>query len=466
MTSKGRETTCFLTLTKKKKIMMKKLYITTPIVLVLAAVIYYFFFTDTAVQSNKYAFAKIEKGDLISVVNSTGALSAVTTVQVGTQVSGIVSKLYADFNSNVKKGQLIAMIDTTFLAASVLEAEASLERANAQVIQAKKDYERVTALVGKSLGSDADLDQSSYNYKVAQSQLKSAQSSLERARINLRYAKITAPIDGTVIARNVDVGQTVAASLSAPTIFLIANDLTKMQILANVDEGDIGQIKEGQDVKFTVQAYPDKKFTGTVSQIRLQPTTVQNVVNYTVVVNVSNERGYLLPGMTATLEFITEHVENVFKVQNAVTRIRPNEEMMGILRAQMEERMKNLPDSVKEKFANRSKNGGGSPNNWGSFGGGNSGGGMSMMGGFGGGGQGQKKNNSATVWVMDENNKLKPIRVQLGVSDGQFVEITSDELKEGMQVVSAILIQDEIKTSSNTPFQTQQQGPGNFRRGF
>lgn len=440
---------------------MKKLYIATPLVIVLTAAVYYFFFTDTETV-NKYAFAKVEKGDLVSVVSSTGALSAVTTIQVGTQVSGIVSKIFVDFNSQVKKGQLIALIDTTFLAASLREAESSVERANAQLFQAQRELERNKSLSAKSLASEAELDQATYNFQIGKAQVKSAQSALERARINLRYAKITAPIDGTVIARNVDVGQTVAASLSAPTLFLIAKDLTKMQILANVDESDIGKIQEGQDVKFTVQAQSDKKFKGVVSQIRLQPTTIQNVVNYTVVVNVSNERGYLLPGMTATIEFITEHVEGVLKVPNAATRIRPNEEMQEIIRTAMEERIKNLPDSVKQKMAERRQQGGNSgPNTWGSMSGGQ-GGGMGTGGG--------QRRNGTSLWVMDESNKLKPVRVQFGVTDGQFTEVISDDLKEGMQIVSAILVPDEVKPSSTSPFQTTQpqqgMGGGGGRRNF
>lgn len=451
-------------ITNQAKIIMKKLYIATPVVIVLTAVIYYFFFTETETV-NKYAFAKIEKGDLVSVVSSTGSLSAVTTIQVGTQVSGIVSKIFVDFNSQVKKGELIALIDTTFLAASLREAESSVERANAQLFQAQRELERNKTLSSKSLASEAELDQATYNYQIAKAQVKSAQSALERAKINLRYAKITAPIDGTVIARNVDVGQTVAASLSAPTLFLIANDLTKMQILANVDESDIGKIQEGQDVKFTVQAQPDKKFKGVVSQIRLQPTTIQNVVNYTVVVNVSNERGYLLPGMTATIEFITEHVEGVLKVPNAATRIRPNEEMTEIIRLAMEERLKNLPDSVKQKMAQRRQQGGNAaPNSWNGMGGGQ-GGGM----GFGGGGAtGGQRRTGASIWVLDESNKLKPVRVQFGVTDGQFTEIISEDIKEGMQVVSSILIPDEVKSTSSSPFQSNQpqQGMGGGRRNF
>ena len=439
---------------------MKKFFIIAASVLVISAAVWYFFFS-TEESSNQYIFVKVEKGDLVSVVSSTGTLNAVTTVQVGTQVSGIVSKIFADFNTQVKKGQLIALIDTTFLAASVREAEASVERANAQLFQAQREYERTKSLTDKSLGSETELDQAKYNLALANSQLKSAKSSMERAQINLKYAQIRAPIDGTVIARNVDVGQTVAASFSAPVIFLIANDLTKMQILANVDESDIGLIEQGQDVKFTVQAQPDKKFKGNVSQIRLQPTTIQNVVNYTVVIDVSNDRGLLLPGMTATIEFITEKSTDIIKVANAATRIRPTVEMQEIMKKAMEERMKNLPDSIKQKFATRQPGQGGTTN-WSSTGG----------GGFGGagmnGGSGQRK--SALLWVKDESNQFKPIRVRLGITDGQMTEVISEDINEGMEVLSQIILSEAAKnaTTSTSPFQnnSQQQQPGGGRRGF
>ena len=182
-------------------------------------------------------------------------------------------------------------------------------------------------LFKENIKTKNDLEQAQVNFELAQATLKSSQSILERTRINLSYASIYAPIDGIVISRSIDVGQTVAASFSSPTLFLIANDLTKMQILANVDESDIGQIKEGQDVRFTVQAQPDRNFSGQVSQIRLEPTTVNNVVNYTVVINVANKDGLLLPGMTATIDFLVGQAKNVLRVANAALRVKPNQEM-------------------------------------------------------------------------------------------------------------------------------------------
>jgi HlyD family secretion protein len=260
-------------------------------VVLLSVVVIWFFTRNGKVAEGKYTLVKIDRGDLEAVVSSTGTLSAVTTVQVGTQVSGRIAKLYTDFNQAVKKGQLLAMLDTSSLLMNVSEAESAYDRSKAQLKQSKQDLSRMQYLFNENIKTKNDLEQAQVNFELAQATLKSEQSSLERTRINLSYASIYAPIDGIVIARNIDVGQTVAASFSSPTLFLIANDLSKMQILANVDEGDIGQIKEGQNVRFTVQAQTDKKFSGQVSQIRLESTTLNNVVNYTVVINVSNDEG-------------------------------------------------------------------------------------------------------------------------------------------------------------------------------
>ena len=308
------------------KSMKKKWIIGIAAVLLIAALAWFFTRNDTAAGS-KYTLTKIDRGDLESVVSSTGTLSAVTTVQVGTQVSGRIAKIYTDFNQTVKKGDLLAMLDTSSLLMAVSEAESSYEKAKAQLKQSKQDLDRMQYLFKENIKTKNDLEQAQVNFELAQATLKSAQSSLERSRINLSYASIYAPIDGIVISRSVDVGQTVAASFSSPTLFLIANDLEKMQILAKVDESDIGQIKEGQEVRFTVQAQPGRTFTGQVSQVRLEPTTVNNVVNYTVVINVANQDGLLLPGMTATIDFLVGQAKNVLRVANAALRVKPNQEM-------------------------------------------------------------------------------------------------------------------------------------------
>jgi len=252
--------------------------------------------------ANPYRFVTAEEGNLEAVVSSTGTLEAVTTVQVGTQVSGIVSDIYVDFNDHVRRGQIIARIDTTLLVSAVRDAQANLERNQAQLDQASREYKRINDLYVKQFSTDVDYNLAKYNLDVALASTKSAVNNLERARRNLDYATIRAPISGVVIERNVDVGQTVAASFSAPQLFLIARDLSQMQILASVDESDIGRIEEGQEARFTVQAFDERSFMGRVRQVRLQSTIQENVVNYTVVVDVDNADGSLLPGMTATVE--------------------------------------------------------------------------------------------------------------------------------------------------------------------
>ncbi len=429
-----------------KKIIKTKLFIVTITITVLFSAGYWLYSSSDSTKKEQYRFTTIERGDLESIVSSTGTLSAVTTVQVGSQVSGTISKLFVDFNSKVRKGQLIALIDTTILMANYKDAQISLYKAKAQLEQSDNDFERMKTLYEKNLAAKSDYDLSKYNNALAKAAVKSAQLSLERAKTNLEYAYIKAPIDGTVIARNIDVGQTVAASFSAPTLFLIANDLSKMQILASVDESDIGQIKKGQKARFTVQAYPNKKFEGIVDQIRLSPTTIQNVVNYTVVVNVENKEGLLLPGMTATIDFLIQSASNVLKVSNSALRLRPTEVMMNVVRKQMEERTKNLPDSVKEKIRNRIAQRQSSS------------GGFGNQGFFGDGQGGSFQRRFALLWYLDEKGNLKVQQVRTGITDGQFTEIISDKVKEGMQVINGVLVED-VKTTSPSLLQPVNRRP-------
>src|SRR5437764_2515297 len=258
-------------------------------------------------------------------VSATGTLTPVTTVSVCTQVSGQVSNLYVDFNDHVKKGQLLARIDPTLALQAVTDAQANLEKAQAQAVQASRDYSRNRELLDAGLVARSAYEQTQSTAEVAQAGVKSARIALDRARQNLAYTNIYAPIDGVVVERNVQQGQTVAASLSAPQLFLIANDLSQMQILAQVGESDIAQIKEGQPVEFTVQALTGQTFKGLVKQVRLQSATQDNVVNYTVVVSVDNPQGKLLPGMTARVSFLTKAAENVLAVPNAALRFKPTD---------------------------------------------------------------------------------------------------------------------------------------------
>ena len=306
---------------------MKKVIIISSIVVVLLVAAYLLFFRGSA-SAYTYRFDKISKGNLTVFVTATGTLNAVTTVDVGTQVSGIVSKLYADFNSVVKAGDIIAQIDPTFLEQAVKDAQATLDRAVAQSNESTRTLKREETLYEKKLDSQANYDAAVANAESDKASLKSAQAQLERAKINLQYATIYAPINGVVINRQVSVGQTVAASFSSPTLFTIANDLRKMQVETTVDESDIGSIVVGQKATFTVDAYPNENFSGTVSQIRLAPQVVSNVVNYTVIISVENDELKLMPGMTANVNILVGEKKNVMEVSNLALRFQPPTELI------------------------------------------------------------------------------------------------------------------------------------------
>ncbi|RMF63970.1 MAG: efflux RND transporter periplasmic adaptor subunit [Bacteroidetes bacterium] len=431
---------------------MKKILILV-LVLVLAGSGWWLVGRDGQADVNPYRFVTIERGDLEAVVSATGQLEAVTTVQVGTQVSGIVSKIFVDFNDRVRQGQVIALIDTTLLASAVREAEANLERAQAQFEQAQREFERIRDLYEKQFATEIEYNQARYNYDVARATVKSARINLERAQRNLGYATIRAPISGVVVERNVDVGQTVQASFSAPQLFLIANDLARMQILASVDESDIGHIREGQEVRFSVQAYDDRTFSGTVRQVRLQSQVQENVVNYTVVVDVDNRDGWLLPGMTATVDFIIDRREDVLKVPNAALRFRPTEAMMQAARERMARRRENLPDSVRARMAERRRDAAGGAGR--AFGGNGSAAGEAA---------GRRAANVATLWYLDEQGQPAMLRVRTGLTDGQYTEVSGPGLEEGMQVIAGVTRTSGEEGTTN-PFQSNQgrrPPPGGF----
>lgn len=361
--------------------------------------------------------ATVERKSLQSSVSSTGTLNAVTTVQVGTQVSGQVEAIYVDFNDRVTKGQLLARIDPTLLEQAVRDAEAGLERNIAERDQAQRTHDRNLALHEKQVLSESEYQTSQYQLAVAEANVKSATVNVERARQNLSYTRILAPIDGVVIERNVDIGQTVAASLSAPQIFLIANDLSQMEILALVDESDIGSIREGQAVQFTVQPYQGETFEGVVKQVRLQSTTSENVVNYTVVVTVSNVGGALLPGMTATAAFITGTADSALVVPNGALRYRPSADMLSTDDPEVTRRNGDAAPSAAERSAAQASRG--------------------------------------RLYVADSSGKLRAIPVRVGISDGQYTAVQSPNISEGMPVVLGVLSAGATAsaTSSANPFQ-------------
>lgn len=270
-----------------------------------------------------FELAKVHQGTLETLVSSTGTLAAVETVDVGTQVSGTIAKLNVDYNDRVKKGEVLAVLDQSLFKAAVNEAAATVQKARAELAQAEDNFRRNKPLRAKGYLSEQEFLPYQTAVATAQADLASAQAGLARARTNLDYTVIRSPIDGIIIARNVDAGQTVAASFNTPTLFVIAKDLSHMQIEATVDESDIGQIRQGQAARFTVEAYPNKTFSGKVTQIRLQPQTISNVVNYTVIVQAGNDQGLLLPGMTATIDFVVARVKNALLVPNAALLFTP-----------------------------------------------------------------------------------------------------------------------------------------------
>jgi HlyD family secretion protein len=324
---------------------MKKLIVTIIVLAVIAGSVGAFYRYRTPAEEVKISKLAVARGDVIESVGATGTLQAVKTVQVGSQVSGNIKALYADFNSIVKKGQIVAELDPSLLQtqieqarANVIRSQADLDRLKVSLEDARIKLKRTESLAARKLVSPQELETAQVAVRSAEAQIKSSEASLSQSRaslnqneVNLQHTVIEAPIDGIVISRNVDVGQTVAASMNAPTLFIIAEDLTKMQVNANVDESDVGRIRAGQVVKFRVDAYPLEEFVGTVSQVRLQPIVTQNVVTYATVIDVPNAQLKLKPGMTATVTIEIARRNDVIRVPNAALRFRPNADTFAAL---------------------------------------------------------------------------------------------------------------------------------------
>ena len=290
------------------------------VIILLTAGIWWFL--GTRAEKIEYVTVNISRGDLRQVVTATGEINPVNTVSVGSQVSGTIEDIFVDYNSHVTKGQLLLKIEPSVLQASVEEAKAQLDAAKSQLNLAKTEYDSNRSLYAGDMISRIEMEQSKNSYEQAVQSVKRAQSQYDRAVTNLSYATITSPVDGTVISRKVDKGQTVAASFQTPDLFEIAEDLSKMQIETAVSEADIGVIKEGQNVTFTVDAYPTKKFKGIVRQVRLSPTTTSNVVVYTVVIDVDNSNLELMPGMTAFVTILISEAHDIWKSPNAAFLVR------------------------------------------------------------------------------------------------------------------------------------------------
>lgn len=351
----------------------------------------------------QYRFQPVEKGDISQIVSANGTINPVSLISVGTQVSGTVKKLYVDFNSKVSKGQILLELDDALLAAQQKQSQASVRNAEASLELATANETRMRDLFAQEYVSRQELDVAVQSRKAAQAQLQMAQATVERDRANLAYSVIRSPVSGVVVDRSVDVGQTVAASLQTPTLFKIAQDLSRMQIDANFAEADIGSIKTGQTVKFTVDAFPNRSFNGVVSLVRLNPTTQQNVVTYDVVINVDNPEKILLPGMTAYVSIAVAERKDVLLVPNAALRFKPvsNE---GTVKP---------PAQPKHETQ------------------------MSVT-------------YSGKVYIS-KSKQLVPISVSLGITDNRNTEIIEGELKAGDQVIVGEALTDSNPSSSKIP---------------
>jgi HlyD family secretion protein len=407
----------------------------------------------------KYATASLERGDIVEIVGATGTLQAVTTVQVGSQVSGTIQSMGADFNSVVKKGQVIARLDPSLFEArlgqsraSLITARANVDRQKSVVTDTKQKYARAQQLFKEELLPESELETAAANHEGAQAQLKAneaavsqAEANLNQAQVDLNHTIIQTPIDGVVINRAVDVGQTVAASFQAPVLFIIANDLASMQVNAAVDEADIGRVRTGQEVSFRVDAYPDRTFAGKVEQVRLQPQTIQNVVSYNTIISADNAEQKLMPGMTATVSIVVNKAENALRLPTSALRFRPEgfEETGGrpAARAAGSRGQDGAPPPAAGGTAvaavqAASREGGRGD-------GATSGRGPRGSSETGPSPRDRSERDSASegkrslVFLLGADQKPEPTRVRTGLSDGQFVEV-KDGLSEGAVVVTGL----------------------------
>jgi HlyD family secretion protein len=435
----------------------------------------------------QYQTQAVTRGDIVQAVTATGSLQPVTNVTVGSQISGNIQKLYADWNSPVKAGQVVAQLDPSTYKAAVSQAEGELASANATLELNQIEAKRAEELYKAKLISDSDHDTALANLHQAQATVQIRQAALDTSKVNLQRCTIVSPVDGIVISRNVDVGQTVAASLSAPTLFVVANDLTKMEIDANVSEADVGGVEENQNVTFTVDAFPTRTFEGKVIQVRNAPTNYQNVVTYDCVISVDNRDMKLKPGMTANVSIVIAERMNALKVANSALRFHPPETASKDVKTNVTKMAamtngpgaEGTPGTRPEGGGNRPPGGrrgggGGGPGGFG--GGGGPGGGFrggGGPGGFGGGAGGRIRAEHLpvrTVYIADKLNpsQLKAVQVKVGISDGVFTEVT-DGLSEGDEVVTGLNLPSDQQTpsgppSGNNPFGGGGGGTRGFRR--
>lgn len=396
----------------------KKIIIGSILVVILAIAVYSFVKTDNAIKIEAKTITA-KKANVTKMVTATGTIEPITQVEVGTQVSGVVEKIYVDYNSEVIEGQLIAELDKTNLKAALTQAQASYDNAINQRDYTKTIYDRQKSLYDSQVISKSDFDEASYNYETAKGTLTQRLSDLQRAKTNLSYADIYSPIDGVVLSKSIDEGQTVAASFSTPTLFTIAKDLKEMQVEADVDEADIGQVEVGQRVSFTVDAYLGEEFDGVVTQVRLNPTVTSNVVTYTVVIKADNPDLKLKPGLTATISIYTLELKDVLTAEAKAINFRPTRpELIAY-----NEQQNITVETPKERTA--------------------------------------KRNTGSVVWTYSNNGEIKPQKVTLGASDGVNVQIL-DGLSEGQKLVYSLegvsKLDANASGQSKSPFMPQRGG--------
>lgn len=378
---------------------------------VILGVIAFFLFSGSGKINVEVQTVPVAKGKVVTEVTATGTVEPIIQVEVGTQVSGVVEKIYVDYNSEVKEGQLIAELDKVSLKASLSDAQASYNNAINEKSYREQIYNRQKELYENQVISRSDYDEAVYNYTNAKNTVTQRLSDLERAKANLGYANIYSPIDGVVLSRDVDEGQTVAASYSTPTLFTIAKDLKEMQVEADVDEADIGEVKEGQRVTFTVDAYQGVLFNGEVTQVRLNPTTASNVVTYTVVIKADNPDLKLKPGLTATISIYTLELSDVLTLEAKAVNFRPDPAVLGTYAEQQGKEPMQRPEPGTK-------------------------------------GPSAPDEDAVVVWVA-ENGNIRPVTVTLGASDGVQVQVL-DGLQEGDSVVYHIeVLQKGSGTSSS-----------------
>ncbi|HEU4343730.1 MAG TPA: efflux RND transporter periplasmic adaptor subunit [Candidatus Binatia bacterium] len=431
----------------------KKFLLTFVPLLLLGGMGYGFWRFGNNANESPYVTVPVTRGNITQAVSSTGTLQAVVTVQVGSQVSGTIEKLFADFNTKVKAGQVVAQLNQDKFKASVdqaranlLAAQSNLAKARVTVADALRTLERNRELRKRELMAQSELDaaQTAYDAAVAQvevnkAQLAQSQAALNQAMVDLNNTVIRSPVDGIVISRNVDVGQTVAASLQAPTLFTIANDLSKMEVHTNVDEADVGNVGEGQEVTFTVDAFPARRFRGKVHQVRNAPIVVQNVVTYDAVVRIDNKELVLKPGMTANVQFMVSRKQDVLTVPNMALRFRPPEEKNEAQELLRREQSRSAPAVGARRTSRTSSSRGG--------------GGAAVAA------------RRVRIYVV-RDFQAHPVEVQLGITDGSRTELTSDDLKENDLVIIGMTSASGAQNQSGVanPFQPAQ--PRGFGFGF